>query len=147
MAYNNTTNIDQAPGAGLPAGGESIPPGATRDFQPMGRQSSSVNLLASSSLPRASKPFSRLAIDCPKLTALAGATPQGPSSQSYQPTGATAEDKVQQQGHMPGLAEVQKDNEKDVRPPGKEDAAGNKIHHKSFLKKILHWEHNGMNAD
>ncbi|CAL8579632.1 hypothetical protein XPA_005367 [Xanthoria parietina] len=111
MAYNNTTNIDQAPGAGLPAGGESIPPGATRDFQPM------------------------------------GATPQGPSSQSYQPTGATAEDKVQQQGHMPGLAEVQKDNEKDVRPPGKEDAAGNKIHHKSFLKKILHWEHNGMNAD
>lgn len=45
MAYNNTTNIDQAPGAGLPAGGKSIPPGATRDFQPMGTQSSSVNLL------------------------------------------------------------------------------------------------------
>lgn len=78
---------------------------------------------------------------------LTGTTHQAPSSQSYQPSGATAEDKVQQQGHMPGLAEVQKDNAKDVRPPGEEDAAGNKIHRKSFLKKMLHWEHNGMNAD
>ncbi|KAI4256133.1 MAG: hypothetical protein L6R42_006391 [Xanthoria sp. 1 TBL-2021] len=110
MAYNNN-NINQASGAGVPAGGESMPPGATRDFQPM------------------------------------GTTHQAPSSQSYQPSGATAEDKVQQQGHMPGLAEVKKDNAKDIRPPGQEDAAGNKIHRKSFLKKMFHWEHNGMNAD
>ncbi|KAL8649174.1 MAG: hypothetical protein Q9226_005684 [Calogaya cf. arnoldii] len=107
MAYNNT-NTNQVSGAGVPAGAESMPPGATRDF---------------------------------------GTTHQAPTSQSYQPSSATAEDKVQQQGHMPGLAEVQKDNEKDIRPPGEDDAAGNKIHHKSFLKKMLHWEHNGMNAD
>ena len=47
-------------------------------------------------------------------------------------------------GHMPGLAEVEKDNARQ-RQPGEEDAAGNKIHHKSLLGKLTHWEHNAMN--
>jgi len=49
------------------------------------------------------------------------------------------------QGKMPGLAEVQKDTH--VRPPGEEDAAGNKIHHKGVLGRMLHWQHDSMNAD
>lgn len=50
MAYNNN-NINQASGAGVPAGGESMPPGATRDFQPMGTQSLSFDPLAPSVNP------------------------------------------------------------------------------------------------
>ncbi|KAI4242445.1 MAG: hypothetical protein L6R40_003999 [Gallowayella cf. fulva] len=68
-------------------------------------------------------------------------------STSQQASGAKVEEKLEREGHMPGLAEVQKDNEKDLRQPGQEDAAGNKIHHKGILKKMFHWEHNGMNAD
>ena len=49
------------------------------------------------------------------------------------------------QGKMPGLAEIQKDTH--VRQPGEEDAAGNKIHHKGVLGRMLHWEHDSMNAD
>ncbi|KAL8788631.1 MAG: hypothetical protein Q9213_001559 [Squamulea squamosa] len=69
------------------------------------------------------------------------------STQSQRYPNATAEDKLQREGHLPGLASVQKDNEKDLRQPGQEDAAGNKIPHKGFIKKMLHWEHRGMNAD
>lgn len=57
------------------------------------------------------------------------------------------EDKLEREGHLPGLGEVQHDHERDTRQPGEVDAAGNKIHHKGILKKMLHWEHNGMNAD
>ncbi|KAL8695739.1 MAG: hypothetical protein Q9224_003199 [Gallowayella concinna] len=73
--------------------------------------------------------------------------PSTGSKQSQQPSGANAEEKVERQGHLPGLADVQKDNEREIRQPGQEDAAGNKIHHKGILKKMFHWEHNGMNAD
>ncbi|KAI4270402.1 MAG: hypothetical protein LQ337_006707 [Flavoplaca oasis] len=73
-------------------------------------------------------------------------TYQAPDPQPQQPN-ATAEDKAQREGHMPGLASVQKDNEQDVRQPGEEDAAGNKIQHKGIMKKLFHWEHSGMNAD
>jgi hypothetical protein len=51
------------------------------------------------------------------------------------------------QGKLPHLSEVQNDQEPKQRQPGQDDAAGNSIHHKSTLKKILHWEHDGMNAD
>lgn len=47
-------------------------------------------------------------------------------------------------GHMPGLDRLEADNER-VRQPGEEDAAGNKIHHKTLLGKLTHWEHSGMN--
>ena len=47
-------------------------------------------------------------------------------------------------GKMPGLNKLEADNER-VRQPGEEDAAGNKIHHKSLLGKLTHWEHSGMN--
>ena len=47
-------------------------------------------------------------------------------------------------GHMPGLDKVEADNAR-VRQPGEEDAAGNKIHHKSLLGKLTHWEHSAMN--
>ncbi len=60
-------------------------------------------------------------------------------------TGAKKEQDLVDQGKMPGLAEVQKDTQ--VRKPGEEDAAGNKIHHRGVLGHILHWEHSGMNAD
>ncbi|KAL8669188.1 MAG: hypothetical protein Q9168_006212 [Polycauliona sp. 1 TL-2023] len=73
-------------------------------------------------------------------------TYQAATPQSQQ-ANATAEDKAQRQGHLPGLASVQKDNEQDVRQPGEEDAAGNKIPHKGIIKKLFHWEHSGMNAD
>ncbi|KAL8995262.1 MAG: hypothetical protein Q9169_004968 [Polycauliona sp. 2 TL-2023] len=73
-------------------------------------------------------------------------TYQAPSPHPQHPN-ATAEDKAQREGHLPGLASVQKDNEQDVRQPGEEDAAGNKIQHKGLIKKLFHWEHSGMNAD
>ena len=47
-------------------------------------------------------------------------------------------------GHMPGLDKVEADNTR-VRQPGEEDAAGNKIHRKSLLGKLTHWEHSAMN--
>ncbi|KAL8934282.1 MAG: hypothetical protein Q9211_005311 [Gyalolechia sp. 1 TL-2023] len=74
---------------------------------------------------------------------------QGPgtdSKQIQQPSSSKVEKNVER-GHLPGLSQVQHDQEKKVRQPGEEDAAGNKIHHKGILKKLLHWEHNGMNAD
>ncbi|KAL8905459.1 MAG: hypothetical protein Q9171_006657 [Xanthocarpia ochracea] len=114
MAYNNSNYTS---GVNVPAGAESFPSSATRDFQ-------------------AGQPMS--------------ATYQAPASntnQSQEASSATAEDKIQREGHLPGLAKVQKDNEKDLRQPGEEDAAGNKILHKGILKKMLHWEHSGMNAD
>lgn len=69
------------------------------------------------------------------------------SHQTQHPASSEAEEKLEKEGHLPGLSEVQHDTEKDMRQPGEDDAAGNKIHHKGILKKMLHWEHNGMNAD
>ncbi|KAL8709857.1 MAG: hypothetical protein Q9220_005473 [cf. Caloplaca sp. 1 TL-2023] len=77
-------------------------------------------------------------------------------TQDFQPGQATTtgtqqpskvEQKLAREGHLPGLEEVKNDKEPSLRQPGQEDAAGNKIHHKSTLKKLFHWEHNGMNAD
>ncbi|KAL8724565.1 MAG: hypothetical protein Q9166_007875 [cf. Caloplaca sp. 2 TL-2023] len=110
-------NVNQATGTKLPGGAESTPAGATRDFQP-------------------GQPMS-----------IAQGVPSADSSRSQHPSGAKGEEKLEREGHLPGLSEVQKDNEKDLRQPGQEDAAGNKIHHKGIFKKMLHWEHNGMNAD
>ncbi|KAL9601637.1 MAG: hypothetical protein Q9219_002357 [cf. Caloplaca sp. 3 TL-2023] len=69
------------------------------------------------------------------------------SDGNQQPTSSKVEKKLEQEGHLPGLSEVQNDQEKNLRQPGEEDAAGNKIQHKGILKKMLHWEHSGMNAD
>ncbi|KAI4209749.1 MAG: hypothetical protein LQ351_007345 [Letrouitia transgressa] len=77
-------------------------------------------------------------------------TTEHPSTESkgtQQPSGAKIEEKLARDGKLPGLEEVQHSNETDVRQPGEEDEAGNKIHHKNPLKKMLHWEHNAMNAD
>lgn len=60
---------------------------------------------------------------------------------------ANIEADLAKQGKLPHLSEVQNDNEPKQRQPGEEDAAGNSIHHKSTLGKILHWEHDGMNKD
>ncbi len=60
---------------------------------------------------------------------------------------AKIEADLAKQGKLPHLSEVQNDQEPKQRQPGQDDAAGNPIHHKSTLKKILHWEHDGMNAD
>ncbi|KAI4112452.1 MAG: hypothetical protein LQ345_006402 [Seirophora villosa] len=69
------------------------------------------------------------------------------AASNQQATGSKTEERLERDGHLPGLSDVQNDGEKVVRQPGEEDAAGNKIHRKSFLKKLLHWEHNGANAD
>lgn len=74
-------------------------------------------------------------------------TPGDNLSGTQQTSGTTTEERLERQGHLPGIADVQKDNEKDLRQAGEEDAAGNKIHRKGILGKILHWEHNGANAD
>ncbi|KAL8649581.1 MAG: hypothetical protein Q9210_004312 [Variospora velana] len=66
---------------------------------------------------------------------------------NQEPSSTKTEERLERDGHLPGLSDVQKDTEKESRQPGQEDAAGNKIHRKSFLSKILHWEHNGANAD
>lgn len=73
--------------------------------------------------------------------------PSAHSRRTHQPSSSKAEDRLEREGHLPSLSHVQNDNEKNVRQPGQEDAAGNKIHHKGILKKMFHWEHNGMNAD
>ncbi|KAL8869009.1 MAG: hypothetical protein Q9174_004594 [Haloplaca sp. 1 TL-2023] len=77
----------------------------------------------------------------------AGATAGNTYQTPQQAANAKAEERLEERGHLPGLSEVQKDEEKNMREAGQEDAAGNKIHHKGFLKKMFHWEHNGMNAD
>ena len=79
--------------------------------------------------------------------AMQGGTDGNPYQTPQQAANAKAEERLEERGHLPGLSEVQKDEEKDTREPGQDDAAGNKIHHKGFLTKMLHWEHNGMNAD
>ncbi|KAL8971979.1 MAG: hypothetical protein Q9197_002995 [Variospora fuerteventurae] len=66
---------------------------------------------------------------------------------NQQSSSTKTEERLERDGHLPGLSDVQKDKEKKLRQPGQEDAAGNKIHRKSFLSKLLHWEHNGANAD
>ncbi|KAL8935691.1 MAG: hypothetical protein Q9216_005303 [Gyalolechia sp. 2 TL-2023] len=74
--------------------------------------------------------------------------PDTDSKETHQhPAGSKVENKLEREGHLPGLSDVQQDNEQNLRQPGEEDAAGNKIHHKGILKKMFHWEHNGMNAD
>ncbi|KAL8757995.1 MAG: hypothetical protein Q9184_004052 [Pyrenodesmia sp. 2 TL-2023] len=80
-------------------------------------------------------------------TSTAQEIPSADSKRTQQPPGSKTEDRLEREGHLPGLSDVQNDNEKNVRQPGQEDAAGNKIHHKGILGKMLHWEHNGMNAD
>ncbi|KAL8804661.1 MAG: hypothetical protein Q9223_005723 [Gallowayella weberi] len=109
--------VNQSSGIQDPTSSGSMPSSATRDFQTIQAMNSAQ---ASSSTG---------------------------TKHSQQPSSAIAEEKAERQGHLPGLAEVQKDNEQQLRQPGQEDAAGNKIHHKSILKKMFHWEHNGMNAD
>lgn len=49
-------------------------------------------------------------------------------------------------GHMPGLGKVQADNATE-RKPGEDSATGSKIHHKTVLGRLAHWEHNGMSND
>jgi len=44
---------------------------------------------------------------------------------------------------MPGAREAGPEH----RKPGDEDEAGNKIHHRGTLGRLLHWEHESMNAD
>ncbi|KAL9626262.1 MAG: hypothetical protein Q9204_007446 [Flavoplaca sp. TL-2023a] len=130
MAYNN---VNQASGATVPEGGPSMPSTTTRDPQ-TGQPMTCLHSLLRSPYLTAS------------LTLLLAGIFQAPDPHPKQ-ANTTAEDKVQQEGHMPGLASVQKDNEQDVRQPGEEDAAGNKIQHKGIMKKLFHWEHSGMNAE
>ncbi|KAL8706612.1 MAG: hypothetical protein Q9201_000359 [Fulgogasparrea decipioides] len=73
--------------------------------------------------------------------------PDADTKGTQQPSNSKVEEQLERKGHLPGLSEVQHDKEKNIRQPGQEDAAGNKIHHKGILKKMFHWEHNGMNAD
>lgn len=73
-----------------------------------------------------------------------------PLSQSHEPPSswhATAHKQaLAAQGELPVLGSQSK-LDTQVRKPGQEDEAGNKIHHKGVLGHILHWEHTGMNAD
>ena len=60
--------------------------------------------------------------------------------------GAAKEADLVNSGKMPGLDKVQADNTRE-RQPGEEDASGDKIHHKTLLGRLTHWEHQGMNAE
>ncbi|KAL9614948.1 MAG: hypothetical protein Q9167_000590 [Letrouitia subvulpina] len=91
---------------------------------------------------QALKPISKLTNPQP-----ATEVPSAKSKETQQPSSAKIEEKLARDGKLPGLEEVQHSNETDVRQPGEEDEAGNKIHHKNPLKKMLRWEHNAMNAD
>ncbi|KAI4169302.1 MAG: hypothetical protein LQ343_005800 [Gyalolechia ehrenbergii] len=108
---------NQRSGVQLPAGAQSIPQTATNDFQ-------------------AGQPMNT-----------AHPVPGTNPKQTHKPSSSKVENKLEREGHLPGLPEVQHDDEKNLRQPGEDDAAGNKIHHKGILKKLFHWEHNGMNAD
>ncbi|KAI4090311.1 MAG: hypothetical protein L6R37_007904 [Teloschistes peruensis] len=70
-----------------------------------------------------------------------------PRASFTEPRGSITEERLEKEGRMPALPEANQIDAKNIRPPGTEDAGGNKIHRKGFLKKLLHWEHNGMNAD
>ncbi|KAL8640916.1 MAG: hypothetical protein Q9228_002221 [Teloschistes exilis] len=70
-----------------------------------------------------------------------------PRAPFTEPRGSITEERLEKEGRMPALPEANQVDAKNIRPPGTEDAGGNKIHRKGFLKKLLHWEHNGMNAD
>ncbi|KAL8886777.1 MAG: hypothetical protein Q9192_006428 [Flavoplaca navasiana] len=105
-----------------------------------------VNQASSATVPAGGQSMPSSTTRDPQTGQAMTGTYQAPDLHPQQ-TNTTAEDKVQHEGHMPGLASAQKDNEQDVRQAGEEDAAGNKIHHKGIVKKLFHWEHNGMNAD
>ncbi|KAL8834862.1 MAG: hypothetical protein Q9170_003562 [Blastenia crenularia] len=127
MVYNQ---VNQEPGARVPAGVQSVSQSATNDFQS-----------GHSTGETPHEPLPAFAM---------GTTQQASSADSnpiQQPSSSKVEAKLEREGHLPGLSEVQHDNEKNLRQPGQEDAAGNKIHHKGILGKMLHWEHSGMNAD
>ncbi|KAL9584228.1 MAG: hypothetical protein Q9212_002257 [Teloschistes hypoglaucus] len=70
-----------------------------------------------------------------------------PRASYTEPRGSITEERLEKAGRMPNLPEANQVAEENIRPPGAEDAGGNKIHRRGFLKKLLHWEHNGMNAD
>ncbi|KAI4200214.1 MAG: hypothetical protein LQ350_004072 [Teloschistes chrysophthalmus] len=70
-----------------------------------------------------------------------------PRASYTEPRGSITEERLEKAGRMPNLPEANAVAEENIRPPGTEDAGGNKIHRRGFLKKLLHWEHNGMNAD
>ncbi|KAI4173804.1 MAG: hypothetical protein LQ346_008347 [Caloplaca aetnensis] len=133
MAYNQA---NQDSGVRAPAGAQFVPQSATNDFgaagQPMSTAQQQTTPSADTSNHRTHQ--------------------QQQQQQQQQPSSShsNAEERLEREGHLPGLAEVQGETEKEgkkVRQPGQEDAAGNKIHRKGVLGKIFHWEHNGMNAD
>lgn len=145
MAYNN---INQESGVRVPAGAQSVPQSATNDFQ--------------AGQPMSENPLARIVRFCTRLISVLGGcehlrlttrkgtaqeVPSADSRRTQQPSSSKVEERLEREGHLPGLGEVQNDNEKNLRQPGQDDAAGNKIHHKGILGKMLHWEHNGMNAD
>ncbi|KAK5004425.1 hypothetical protein LTR28_008935, partial [Elasticomyces elasticus] len=57
--------------------------------------------------------------------------------------GAELQKKLIAEGKMPHAAQAGPEH----RQPGEEDEAGNKIPHKGILSRILHGEHQSMNAD
>ncbi|KAL8720650.1 MAG: hypothetical protein Q9225_002520 [Loekoesia sp. 1 TL-2023] len=135
MAYNN---VNQESGLRVPAGAQSVSQTAANDFQ--------------AGQPMSEKPFAKdralshsLHIGIDECTA--EEVSSADSKRTQQPSSSKVEERLEREGHLPGLGEVQNDNEKNLRQPGQDDAAGNKIHHKGILGKMLHWEHNGMNAD
>ena len=67
-----------------------------------------------------------------------------PNHSTHPSRAAQKEADLVNSGKMPGLDKVQADNVRE-RQPGEEDAAGNRIHRKSLLGKLTHWEHSGMN--
>ena len=67
-----------------------------------------------------------------------------PNHSTHPARAAQKEADLVNSGKMPGLDKVEADNARE-RKPGEEDAAGNKIHRKSLLGKLTHWEHSGMN--
>lgn len=72
------------------------------------------------------------------------ADPNHSTHPSHPSRAAQKESDLVNSGKMPGLDKVEADNTRE-RKPGEEDAAGNRIHRKSLLGKLTHWEHSGMN--
>ncbi|TKA70722.1 hypothetical protein B0A49_04366 [Cryomyces minteri] len=61
----------------------------------------------------------------------------------HKKTGAEIEKDLINSGKMPGLKHAGPEH----REPGEDDEAGNKVHHRTALGRLLHGEHNAMNEE
>ena len=142
----STIENSQTSGVRVPAGTEATSKSQSRDFE-MGKPSgtSFIQWYRSKSSLHV-QPLRKTKSKLTNISDAASKIPGADATSTHLSSTGKVEQKLEKEGKLPGLAQAQADNTK-LREPGDEDAAGNKIHRKSLLKKMFHWEHNGMNAD